>query len=209
MSGTLHRLARRGLRPAMGETCELCADPIDERHGHLVDIGERRLLCACRPCALLFTSDGAGGERFRAVPETVRQVTPGSITSVMWDTLSIPVSTAFFFRNSGLGEVVALYPGPAGPIESQLTLDAWTHVEAASAEVAAMAHDVEALLVRAEPDPAGAVEPEAFVVPIDRCYELSGRLRAVWQGIDGGQDARDLLNDVFQGLGAEALKGSR
>ncbi len=30
---------------------------------------------------------------------------------------------------------------------------------------------------------------DCHLVPIDACYELAGRLRLVWRGFDGGQDA--------------------
>ena len=38
---------------------------------------------------------------------------------------------------------------------------------------------------------------ECFLVPIDVCYELVGRLRRVWRGFDGGQDARREIDDFF------------
>ena len=53
---------------AAGEVCELCAEPISDEHGHLVDLQARTLLCACRGCYLLFTSEGAGGAHFRSRP---------------------------------------------------------------------------------------------------------------------------------------------
>ena len=34
-------------------------------------------------------------------------------------------------------------------------------------------------------------------MPIDACYELAGRLRTVWRGFDGGQDARAVIEDFF------------
>ena len=64
-------LARvRASRPAPGaqEQCEMCAEPINERHQHVVDLVGRGLLCTCRPCYLLFTAEGAQ-QRYRAVPD--------------------------------------------------------------------------------------------------------------------------------------------
>ena len=52
-----------------GERCDLCAEPIADEHGHLVDLEARRLLCACRGCYLLFTPEGAGGDHYRSVPD--------------------------------------------------------------------------------------------------------------------------------------------
>jgi hypothetical protein len=38
---------------------------------------------------------------------------------------------------------------------------------------------------------------EAFLVPIDVCYELVGHLRTLWRGFDGGQDVRRRLDEFF------------
>ena len=55
--------------PPVGETCELCREPMGPEHNHLVDLERRNLMCACRVCWLLFAPDGAGGGHFKAVPE--------------------------------------------------------------------------------------------------------------------------------------------
>src|SRR6478752_9822579 len=70
-SAVVERLRQYGAaraRQAADEQCEFCGADIDAEHGHLVDVPRRELLCVCRPCYLLFTQDGAGGTRFRAVP---------------------------------------------------------------------------------------------------------------------------------------------
>ena len=56
-------------KPRPGERCEMCAELIPDQHGHVVDLEHRSLMCPCRGCYLLFTSGGAGGNRFRAVPD--------------------------------------------------------------------------------------------------------------------------------------------
>jgi hypothetical protein len=48
---------------------------------------------------------------------------------------------------------------------------------------------VEALLARREAD--------AYLVPIDACYELTGRLRTRWRGFDGGREAHDQVAAFF------------
>jgi hypothetical protein len=189
----LERLARRGPPAPVGARCEMCAEPIADAHGHVVDVSARGLLCVCRPCYLLFTPEGAGNHHYRAVPDRYVALDPGAIGPQQWDRLEIPVSVAFFFHHSVLGHVVGLYPGPGGATESQLGLDAWADVVAAVPELASLAPDVEAVLVRG----GGGGATEASIVPIDRCYELTGRLRAVWRGIDGGAEARAALDDVF------------
>jgi len=47
------------------ERCEMCAEPIADWPGHVVDVEGRGLMCTCRPVALLFTKEGAGGGRYR------------------------------------------------------------------------------------------------------------------------------------------------
>ena len=169
--------------------CDLCGAEVPDDHPHVVDLDDRGLRCACRPCALLFTAQGAAGGRFRTVPDRYLALAGFALAPGQWEDLQVPVSVAFFFHNSRRGEVGAFYPGPAGATESLLPLDAWTAIEAAHPALAGLQPDVEALLVRA-PD-------EAYIVPIDVCYELVGRLRRTWKGFDGGADARAELDDFF------------
>lgn len=35
-------------------------------------------------------------------------------------------------------------------------------------------------------------------MPIDICYELVGRMRLLWQGFDGGAEARAALKTFFE-----------
>jgi hypothetical protein len=167
------------------EHCEMCGAPVAAEHGHVVDLEDRSLLCACRPCWLLFP-EGAQ-QRYRSVPERHLAFPGFRLAPGRWDDLDIPVGLAFFFRSSLLGRVVALYPGPAGATESTLPLGAWDGVEADNPDLAELRSDVEALLIRAGDRPA------CTLVPVDRCYELVGRLRQVWRGFDGGADARAVL----------------
>jgi hypothetical protein len=179
----------------------MCAEPIDDGHSHVVDVVGRGLLCTCRPCYLLFTAEGAE-LRYRAVPNRYLSFPGFSLTSGQWDELEIPVGLAFFFVNSVLGKVVAFYPGPAGATESELPLGAWDRIAATNPALATLAPDVEALIVRT-PDRRSGAE-DAFLVPIDRCYELVGGLRRTWRGFDGGQEARALLDGFFADLAARS-----
>ncbi len=176
-----------------GEQCELCTVPITDEHDHLVDVESRSLMCSCRGCYLLFTPNGAGGNRFRAVPDRYVSFDDFTLSPAQWDSLQIPVSVAFFFRNSSLDRVAAFYPSPAGATESLLDLEAWDEVVAANPVLASMVPDVEALLIRTS----RGGGPECHLVPIDICYELVGLIRNAWKGFDGGQDAGDQLDDFF------------
>jgi hypothetical protein len=177
---------RRFARPEGRPRCDLCAAPLDERHGHLVALDRRALQCACRACYLLFTPDGSGGARLKAVPTRYLHDGAHPVSAAEWDALGIPVGTAFFFTNSDLDRIVACYPSPAGATESLLDLTAWDHPL-----LAAAAPDVEAVFVH---------DGDVYLVPIDRCYALVGELRRRWRGIDGGADARKVISDLVADL---------
>ena len=185
-----------------GERCELCTEPIADEHGHLVDVGARRLLCACRGCYLLFTPEGAGGGHYRAVPDRYLAFADVRLSPDQWDALQIPVSVAFFFVNSTLARVAAFYPSPAGATESLLPLDTWAELVGAHPALSTLQPDVEAFLVRADPD--GGRGAECYLVPIDACYELVGHLRRLWRGFDGGREAHDALDGFFDRVRARA-----
>jgi hypothetical protein len=180
----------------------MCAVPIAEFHGHVVDLDARTLLCTCRGCYLLFTAGGSGGIRFRAVPDRYLAFADFELTPAQWDALQIPVSVAFFFVNSSLERVAAFYPSPAGATESLLALETWDEIVAANPALATLEPDVEAFLVRADSRRASA--PECYLVPIDACYELVGRLRMLWRGFDGGREAKSALDEFFDGVRTRA-----
>jgi Family of unknown function (DUF5947) len=177
---------------APGESCEMCGVAIFDEHPHVVNIDSRRLLCTCRPCYLLFTPDGAGRGNYRAVPDRFLVDADGTIADAVWDDLQVPVGMAFFFHNSVLGRIVAQYPSPAGATESLLDLAAWDLLVATCRLAGELAPDVEALIVRRTRD-----VNECFLVPVDVCYELVGRIRMHWSGFDGGEEAQQDITDFF------------
>lgn len=179
----------------------MCLEEVPDGHGHIVDLQSRNLLCACRGCHLLFTSEGAGGRRYRAVPNRYVAFPGFQLSGPQWESLQIPVGVAFFFLNSDLGRMAAFYPGPAGATESELALDSWEQVVAANPSLAGLQSDVEACLVRADHRGGGA---ECFIVPIDACYELVGHLRRLWRGFDGGREAHEAIEGFFERVRARA-----
>ena len=192
---------RRMPPPAPEERCELCGTPIPPEHRHLVNLETRSLVCACRPCGLLFTHGGAAGGKYRAVPERYLLARDLALTEGQWESLQIPVSIAFFFHNSTLGSTVAFYPGPAGATESLLPLALWEEWARQSPLLASLEPDVEALLVRRRaPRGEGTAGDEGFIVPIDACYELVGRMRRRWKGFEGGEEAWQEIDAFFATL---------
>jgi hypothetical protein len=191
-AATLLRITRERPRAGAAERCEMCAEPIDPAHAHVVNLDSRALMCSCRPCYLLF-SDQQAQLHYRAVPERYLHFDGLTLDERTWDELQIPVGLAFLFRNSPQDRTIAFYPGPAGATESELPLAAWDTIVAAHPELAVLQPDVEALLVRRTNGPDGS----CHLVPIDACYELVGRLRTVWRGFDGGREAHDAMDAFF------------
>jgi hypothetical protein len=177
------------------ERCELCGTVIPPEHGHLVELDDRRLLCTCTACRLLFTARGAGGGRYRAVSDRYRYQASSPIGPAQWDAAQIPVSTAFFFQNSSLERMVAFYPSPAGATECLLGTETCEEIAGADPLFAELAPDVEAVLVTRNGSGFAS-----YLVPIDACYELVGRIRTHWKGLDGGDDVRTEMDRFFAAL---------
>jgi hypothetical protein len=198
---TLRRIATTRRPVDDREHCEMCGEPVGEVHPHVVNLDSRALMCACRPCYLLFSTEGAR-QRYRAVPERYLTFPDFQLGPRQWEELEIPVGLAFFFANSVQERTVAFYPGPAGAAESELPLSAWGSVVALNPGLTTLAPDTEAIVIRA-PGATRAVA-DAHLVPIDACYELVGRLRQVWRGFDGGQDARAGVQSWFARVDARS-----
>jgi len=175
------------------EVCEMCGTPAGPRHGHVVDVENRSLMCACRACFLLFTGQGSG--RYQAVPERCLTDPARPLSAIEWERLGIPVGSVFFLRSAqGLS---AFYPSPAGATECLLDLDAWAALCVDHPLLGAAEQEVEAILIHS-----GDSEVECFLVPIDLCYQLVGLVRVHWKGFDGGQEAHDRIDEFFADLRA-------
>jgi hypothetical protein len=193
----LSTLRRFTARRESEERCELCSAGIADRHRHVLDLQSRQIACTCDACAFLLSSQE--GVRFRRIPTDVRFLADVSLTDAQWHELAIPIELAFFFSSTSLQRVVALYPSPAGAVESLLTLDRWTAIVDANPVLRTMQPDVEALLVNRVARPA-----EIFIAPIDECYRLVGLIRANWRGFSGGAEMKKAVSDYFLDLKARA-----
>jgi hypothetical protein len=180
-------------QPEAAEKCEMCAVEVPAEHGHVADLEAASLMCACRSCYLLFTQPAAGRGRYRTVPDRYL-ADPGRVMSpAEWDQLEVPVGLAFFLRSSRAdGELTGFYPSPAGATECRLDLQRWNQLVDSYPLLAMPEPDVEAALISRSD--AGV---EYFVVPIDACYELAGRMRLYWHGFDGGTEARQSIADFL------------
>src|SRR5580658_2447174 len=173
-------------------SCELAPD-----HQHLIEPEQRKLVCACDACALLFTTQA--GTKLRRVPRRIRYLPHFQMTDIQWNSLMIPIEMAFFFNSSPHGRVVAFYPSAAGPIESLLAFETWNDVVNDNPVLAGVTADVEALLVNRVGAERG-VPAEYYIVPIDQCYKLVGLIRLHWHGLSGGTEMWREIAAYFSAL---------
>jgi hypothetical protein len=186
------------------EKCEMCAEVVPADHAHVADLENSSLLCACRACYLLFTQAQAGRGRYRAIPDRYLYDPDHSLSPMEWEELEIPVGLAFFLRSSQREEVAGFYPSPAGATECRLDLAAWARLAGVHPLLSTMDDDVEAVLIVKGDDGI-----EHFLVPIDACYELAGRMRLTWRGFDGGSEARHSIDDFLGTVRSRARQLAR
>src|ERR1700693_5094779 len=157
--GTLRQFARRE-RPLA--RCELCSLGLRSDHPHLIELAQRKLLCTCEACAILFSGQGV---KFKRVPRRVLSLPDFSLSDAEWDGLMVPINMAFFFKNSLEGRVIAMYPSPAGAMESLLALESWNDIASRNPVLNGMESDVEALLANRLGYSRGHSAPEYYLLP--------------------------------------------
>jgi hypothetical protein len=191
----LRQFARKRV-PA--ERCEMCSRELGPEHEHLVEPANRRLICSCDACAILF--EGQSGTKFKRVPRRVLFLRDFQLSDGQWDGLMVPIEMAFFFKSTPHGKVIALYPSPAGPTESLLSLETWGDIEEANPILGEMDPDVTALLVNRVGHARGSAPAEYYLVPIDECYKLVGLIRTHWRGLSGGTEVWREIGAFFAAL---------
>ena len=180
---------------AAQEHCDLRSEPIPPEHRHLLEVSTRQMMCACRPCSILFDSEAASEGRYRIIPDRHLFLEDFEMSDVQWESLRVPVDMAFFFHSTPAEKVVAFYPSPMGPTESLLKLSAWEELETHNPVLKGMKRDVEALLVNRVRG-----TREHFLVPIDECYRLVGLIRLHWRGLSGGREVWEEIEQFFEEL---------
>jgi hypothetical protein len=167
-------------------------------HPHLIEIAQRKLLCTCDACAILFS--GQAGVKFKRVPRRVRSLPNFNLSDAEWNALMVPINMAFFFRSSLENRVIALYPSPAGATESLLSLESWNDIVARNPILNEMESDVEGLLVNRLGYSRGYSAAEYYLLPIDESYKLVGLIRMHWKGLSGGTEVWQELGEFFSSL---------
>jgi hypothetical protein len=201
-TGSFEVLRRFVRRPSMAERCEMCGQELAASHQHLLEPINRKLMCACDACAILFSSQGQ--TKYKRVPRRVRFLVDFRMTDSQWDGLMMPINMAFFFNSTPLGRLVALYPSPAGATESLLSFDTWDDIVLENPVLKDMEADVEALLVNRIGHARGFSNPEYYLAPIDECFKLVGLIRSRWQGLSGGAEVWREIGQFFMELKARS-----
>jgi hypothetical protein len=129
VSGNWVSLLRRFVSPPPAlEHCEFCHTPIAATHPHLLELSNRRLICACPNCAR--AEAHRADSPYRPIPQEIRKLRDFAISEGQWSAFQIPIDLAFLFFDSAAGRPVALYPGAAGATQSLLGLAAWSELVA-------------------------------------------------------------------------------
>ena len=182
------------------EACDLCGVGIQEKHNHLLQLEERRILCVCTSCWAQRSAD----PEYRPTGSRLLWLEGFELSDEVWGRLQIPIGLAFFMWSSGTGSMVAMYPSPAGATESELELDAWEDLKQANPVLDSLEPDAEALVVNRISEPA-----QFAIVPIDECYALVGTVKANWEGISGGAAIEREVPGFFEEIRERAAVTSR
>ena len=196
---TLRRFARARLTD---ERCELCGAALTLEHPHLLELARREIVCACEACATLF--NGMTGGRYKRVSRRTWLLADFQIADGRWEDLMIPINMAFFFHSSAQSRMVALYPSPAGAVESLLPLDAWSGIVEENPILTRLESDVEALLVNRVGRAHASTPAEHYFAPIDDCFRLVGLMRTHWKGHSGGNEVWSEIAAFFSTLRTRA-----
>jgi Family of unknown function (DUF5947) len=189
---TLRQFVRKSAGPP-AERCELCGIALAPEHSHLLEPASRKLVCSCEPCAVLFS--GRQGGRYRRVPRDIESLPDFRLSDEQWEDLHVPINLTFFVESTPAQRVLALYPSPAGAVESLLTLETWQALVGQNPVLRGLEPDVEALLVNRMKG-----ERAYYRTPIDECFKLVGLIRVHWRGLSGGNEVWDEVNRFFTSL---------
>ncbi len=179
------------------ENCFFCGRALETDHRHLVDLSAMKFMCTCEMCMITMAEAG----NYKPLPQRYLELVDFNMQDELWADFLIPVNMAFLVMSSSHKGAIAYYPGPAGATESKLKMDPWDRLGELNPVLNEMSPDLEALLINRLD-----ALPQYFIVPVDSCYELIGRIRIAWKGISGGREVNDTIRQFFNGLKKKSIK---
>jgi hypothetical protein len=144
---------------------------------------------------------GQPGAHYLRIPRRIRALTDFQMPNLQWESLMIPINLAFFYYDTAGDRVMAMYPSPAGAIESLLSLESWTEIAGQHPSLRTMEPDVETFLVNR----VGAAH-QYYIVAIDECFHLVGLIRMHWRGLSGGAEVWNHIREFFLSLQARSTE---
>jgi hypothetical protein len=182
--------------PQDTEFCDLCGVAMSADHRHLLELVERRIVGSCEACWAMRAGEGD----YRPVGNRTVWLEDLDVPDDLWASFQIPIGLAFFMHSTVTDCVVAMYPSPGGATESELHFDSWTRMRALHPALVDLESDIEGLIVNRLVDP-----PVYAIAPIDRCYALTGAIKATWEGISGGTGVDFAVTRFFEELRVKAV----
>ena len=191
------RISARRPKAAVGERCEMCAEPIGDEHQHVVDVTSRAPAVHLPAVLPAVHRPSRRDLRYRAVPDRYLLLP------------RLPLLGRAVGRPGDPGRAGVLLPQlaswtapsrstPARPVRPSPSCRSAPGTGMRGRQPAAehAAPDVEAVLVRA-PRRASAASSAATWCRSTAATSWSAALRHAWRGFDGGQEARALLDEFF------------
>jgi Family of unknown function (DUF5947) len=178
------------------EFCDLCGTTIPEDHRHLLQLVERQIVCSCEACWAMRAGEGD----YRPVGNRTLWLEDLQVPDDVWASFQIPIGLAFFMQSTVTACVVAMYPSPGGATESELHFESWNRMIELNPVLLGLEPDVEGLIVNRLAEP-----PIHVIAPIDRCYALTGTIKAHWEGISGGGGVQEAVAEFFERLRGAAV----
>jgi hypothetical protein len=132
---------------------------------------------------------------YKPLPQRIVELKDFTLPEDLWSDFLIPVNMTFFVFNTKVSGTVAYYPAPTGATESKLKLEPWFEMVRLNPVLQSLMPDLEALLVNRLNKPG-----KYFIVPIDTCYKLIGKIRTSWKGISGGVEVNHIIDQFFNQL---------
>lgn len=182
---------RRFVYPPV-ERCEICRASLPGEHGHVLELGPSQLRCACPACMHRYGSTDSG---FLAVTPRREKLADFVLPDAAWSAFQIPIDLAFLVRKAGT--LTALYPGPAGIVQSEPAPEAWAQLAERNPVLGELTNEVEALVVNRVHG-----RRDAYRLSIDHCFALAGMMRREWHGLSGGPKVWNMIESYFDDSGA-------